>query len=340
MSSLDDLAPVYELAKKAKELSQKGHLLRAADYYGRVADAARVLGEDNLVLVSARLNKGAMLYSYCLLLITGAAPLGESSHCSAALAESIALISENVASLERRRLAGTLLEGKCTALEEAWFGGELLEHEEGLTSHETLSMVKLVGYEQFLRTATSVAPFFSTALHYHAVSDAQSQQFVRHFVQAVELMQLPRRNTVNPLPHETLLYEALCLAVDQSGPGRLGDLRLTQVLTDAKLRLERSGVLRTRNITARALESTGPQEAYEAAVLHSMSAPDLRSCALASCGVKEAHPQHYKTCAACRGVAYCCKEHQLAHWPSHKAACKEARKAAASGASSGPSGGA
>ena len=339
MSSLDDLAPVYELAKKAKELSQKGHLLRAADYYGRVADAARVLGEDNLVLVSARLNKGAMLYSYCLLLITGAAPLGESSHCSAALAESIALISENVASLERRRLAGTLLEGKCTALEEAWFGGELLELEEGLTSPETLSMAKLVGYEQFLRTATSVAPFLTTALHYPAVSDAQSQQFVRHFVQAVEFMQLPRRNTVKPLPHENLLYEHLCLAVEHAGRP-LGDSHLRQLLTDQKLRLERSGVLRTRKITARAHEFTDAQQAYEVAVLQSMNAPDLRSCALASCGVKEAHPQHYKTCAACRAVAYCCKEHQLAHWPSHKAACKAARKAAASGASSGPSGGA
>ena len=339
MSSPNDLAPVYEFEQKATELSKKGHLLRAAEYHGRAADAARILGEDNLVLVSVRLNKGTMLYSYCLMLLSGAAPLGESSHCSAALKESVALFSENVASLERRRLAGTLLEGKCTALEEAWFGGELLEHEEGLTGPETLSMANLVGYAQFLRSATSVAPFLSTALRYHAVSDAQSQQFVRHFLQAVEFMQLPRRNTVNPLHHETLLYEHLCLAVEHAGRP-LGDSRLRQVLTDAKRRLERSGVLQMRKITARALEPTDLQEAYEAAVLNSVSAPGLRRCALASCGVKEAHPQHYKACAACRAVVYCCREHQLAHWPDHKAACKAARKAAAPGASSGPSGGA
>ena len=74
-------------------------------------------------------------------------------------------------------------------------------------------------------------------------------------------------------------------------------------------------------------------------LVNSMAAPGLRRCALASCGAKEAHPSHYKACAACRGVVYCCKEHQQQHWPSHKAACKAARKEAAEAAASGPSGG-
>ena len=30
-------------------------------------------------------------------------------------------------------------------------------------------------------------------------------------------------------------------------------------------------------------------------------------------------------CAACKTVAYCCKEHQVEDWPAHKAACKAAR---------------
>ena len=110
---------------------------------------------------------------------------------------------------------------------------------------------------------------------------------------------------------------------------------------DAKLRLERSGVLGTRNIKTRAPVPAGSQGAYEAVVLNSINAPGLRRCALASCGAKEAYPQHYKACAACRAVVYCCKEHQLQHWPSHKAACKAVSKATtAAGAASGPSGGA
>ena len=58
-------------------------------------------------------------------------------------------------------------------------------------------------------------------------------------------------------------------------------------------------------------------------------APGLRRCALDGCGAKEAHSTHFKSCAACRTVVYCCRGHQVAGWPSHKKARKAARKAAA-----------
>jgi len=59
------------------------------------------------------------------------------------------------------------------------------------------------------------------------------------------------------------------------------------------------------------------------------SAPELlRSCALASCGAKEAHVSHFSKCGACKTVVYCSKVCQLADWPDHKKACKAARKAA------------
>jgi hypothetical protein len=51
----------------------------------------------------------------------------------------------------------------------------------------------------------------------------------------------------------------------------------------------------------------------------------LKSCALASCAAREAHPSHFSKCGACKTVAYCCKEHQQADWP----ACKAARSKAA-----------
>jgi hypothetical protein len=66
-----------------------------------------------------------------------------------------------------------------------------------------------------------------------------------------------------------------------------------------------------------------------ARMLAAATSLERRSCGLASCGAREAHPDHFKSCAACRGPVYCCKEHQTEHWPSHKAACKAARKAAA-----------
>jgi hypothetical protein len=63
-------------------------------------------------------------------------------------------------------------------------------------------------------------------------------------------------------------------------------------------------------------------------VARAAAAPGLRTCALASRGAREAHPDHFKSCAACRVPFYCSKEHQTADWPSHNAACKAARKAA------------
>ena len=65
----------------------------------------------------------------------------------------------------------------------------------------------------------------------------------------------------------------------------------------------------------------------------------LRSCALEGCGAREEHASHFKLCAACKGPVYCCREHQVADWPAHKAACKAARKrAAAEEGGAGPSG--
>ena len=111
-------------------------------------------------------------------------------------------------------------------------------------------------------------------------------------------------------------------------------------LMDSWQRLERSGVLRRRGID-RAMEKVERvEEKIRNAARAAAAAPGLRSCGLAGCGAREAHPQHFKSCGACRIPAYCCKEHQSVDWPSHKAACKAARKAAAAADAdgAGPSG--
>jgi hypothetical protein len=62
------------------------------------------------------------------------------------------------------------------------------------------------------------------------------------------------------------------------------------------------------------------------AVAHSTA---MRACALSSCSARETHVAQFKLCAACKGVIYCSKAHQVQDWPAHKAVCKAARKAAA-----------
>jgi hypothetical protein len=94
-------------------------------------------------------------------------------------------------------------------------------------------------------------------------------------------------------------------------------------------RVERSGVLQQRGIGADGARLFNETAAAQAAVNARVAAATVRCCSLQSCGARELHQGHYKQCGACRGAAYCCREHQLEDWPAHKAACKAARKAAA-----------
>jgi len=122
--SSEDLARVTALYLKADELEAKGHLLRAADYYGRAADAARAPfpEPDNLVAVNLQRCQTGMLLGY---LSTVDDATVDPQITAAQRADSVALLSAVVDALERRRVAGTLLEGKCTAAEEAWYAARL-----------------------------------------------------------------------------------------------------------------------------------------------------------------------------------------------------------------------
>ena len=248
---------------KAQELLLKGHVLRAAENYGRAAEAARALGADNPVTIYSLLQRSQMLS------VVAFDATVDPQRRAAHRAESIALLSGAVEALERRRVAGTLLEGKCAAEEEAWYAGMWRRDHPHLTAAGAASRGVLV------------------------VADAGSRGLNAHLVLQ---------------------------------------------LAGAWQRLQRSGVLQTRRIEEQ-MEINAPHEqAFKAAFEESRNAPGLRSCALPGCGAKEVHPAHFKSCAACRTVVYCCREHQVAGWPAHKKACKAARKAAAADDEAGPSG--
>jgi hypothetical protein len=109
------------------------------------------------------------------------------------------------------------------------------------------------------------------------------------------------------------------------------DVAGAKLLTDAWQRVECSGVLERRLLGLASLPDDPSQSVsvgLEAAAAEG-AAHGLHTCALAGCTANKAHVSQFKKCGACRTVAYCCKEHQVADWPAHKAACKAARKAAA-----------
>ena len=103
-------------------------------------------------------------------------------------------------------------------------------------------------------------------------------------------------------------------------------------LLDNWRRLLQSGLLQQRSIDHAMIFHISTDKFIHNAAASAGAAPGLCSCALDSCAARERHPAHFKLCAACKTVAYCSREHQLAGWPAHKASCKAARKAAAADA--------
>ena len=312
--SSDVIATVDTLYRKADELCTKGHLLRAAENFGRAAEAARPLGADNLVALFMQLRKGSLLGVWVT------APEAATRILAAHRAEFIALLVGAVAALERRRAAGTLLEGKCTAAEEAWRASAIPRENVNLPVGLAAGLAALFGYDVLLHAAAyALKVLLCPPMFAAECSGAQLQSFAQHVVRAAELMQQPRRHDDVPLYAEATFTDLLRDAVAMAGYRGL-DARLVQQLAGAWQRLERSGVLQARSIEAY-IRLTAPRlRAFNAAVDESLTAPGLRTCALPGCGAREAHPAHFKSCAACRTVAYCCREHQVAGWPAHKAA--------------------
>ena len=300
----------------------------------------RALGEDNLVELYMQLRQGTMLGGHAA--ASAAAATTEPRTLAAHCAECVALLSGAMQSLERRRAAGTLLEGKCAAAEEAWRAKELQRDYADFTAADAASWAALFGYEEFLRAAMVALDVLSRARLFAAeCSDVLLRSFAQHILYAAELMQQPRRHGDVAIDVEADFAALLRFAVVDAGVDGVG-ASLVQLLAGAWQRLQRSGVLQARRIEEQMRLRASVHTAADAVLQKNLTAPGLRTCALDGCGAREAHPAHFKSCAACRTVAYCSKEHQVEGWPSHKKACKAARKAAAAAAEeddgAGPSG--
>jgi len=333
--SSDAIARTLAFRQKAYDLEVKGHQLRAAENYGRAVEAASDLGADNLAVVDMRRCQANSLRNYMEVAkidaLAALDPLIVASHYRAKV---VALFSAAVAALERRRVTGTLLESKCTAAEEAWFVQKLKDLK--VTAAAAAERMPFVGYSTLLFVADNVLGLLASARDYAAqCSAAQFQAFAQYIVHTADLMQLPRSRVA--LPAESLFTERFSNAMAADLVVEYGvDARLVQLLTNAWQRLQESGVLTARGLLDRRAQAfiANERDKYTAATRSAMAAPGLRTCALAGCSAKEAHPQHFKSCAACRTVVYCCREHQVEGWPAHKKACKAA--AASGGAAAGP----
>jgi hypothetical protein len=175
-------------------------------------------------------------------------------------------------------------------------------------------LVKLLGFESF------------SPVH---------QEMLALILQALDLLSKPRALESSVLPDEMTLLQTL-LYFEEEGHFELiaasfpaCSSQLQQV-RDAWARVKTTGVLHRRGLLCRDMTSVLDQRRRDQEAADARQARrGLRSCGLASCGATEVHVDHFKRCSACKTIVYCCKEHQLEHWPAHKRECKAARKAAA-----------
>lgn len=114
--SSEVIARVISFLRKGAELSLQDQL-RAAESYNLGFEAASALGADSLVALDMQLKQGNILGMYVNLQATADSPRALSAH----RARRVALHSTVVAALERRRVAGTLLEGACRPEDEAYY---------------------------------------------------------------------------------------------------------------------------------------------------------------------------------------------------------------------------
>ena len=217
--SADVIARVHALDKKADELADKGHILRAAENFGRATEAAQPLGADSLVMLHMQLRQSTMLAAHATL-----APDATADPCilAAHRTESIVLLSGAVEALERRRVADTLLNGQCAAAEVAWYANQL-QLKTNIPAAETASLAALiVGYEQFMHAAKNAMDVLGHARHFAAeCSYAQFQSFAQHAVHATELMQQRRRHNDMALSVEAQFANLLRDAAENGADGLL-----------------------------------------------------------------------------------------------------------------------
>jgi hypothetical protein len=239
-----------------------------------------------------------------------------------------------VATLQRRKAAGTLLSGSCRAAEVTW---DRLTSEHIASLHQNKSslhaaaaaMSPLVGYSTFLQAANFGFRIIDMAIcGMLSVPEKQLRDCVVLMADAAELFMQPRICEHHTLGRECDFVDGmrkLVMLPEDILPHGAAGARLL----DSWHRLEHSGVLQKRCSDLVIQHNNHAVDAVLTAAAEASAAPGLRHCALTTCGAREQHPSHFKSCAACRGVTYCCKGHQTKDWPSHKAACKAARKAAA-----------
>ena len=323
-----DMAAMLALFKKSFDLSGAGHQARATEYEARLLEAAQARGATDCLIVATVLqNLAVSMFNH--------GPIEQTAKAGVSVQALAPVVEHLVAALDivqRRRAAGTLLAGHCRPEEELWerLTGEHVSY--ARKEDESVRAIRaesapLTGYITFLHVASLAASLLPYMMARTVdVRYEQMEDCLTLLADAAELVRRPRILKDQHLNAEAAFMKGMQGLLDYHPV--LASAPEAAKMLKSWLRLQHSGVLQQRGADYALRSSLRMMNDRKSAITAAAAAPGLRSCALESCGEREQHPAHFKACAACKAVAYCGKEHQLADWPVHKAACKAARKAA------------
>ena len=327
---------VSKLSEKAFELHIKGHYERSTENWRAALAAAEAIGSEDCIVVAA--IKAELGRSMSLAWNARGETL-----TPAWVQDLLELYSTSVAMLRRRRDAGTLMPGTCRPNEVEWwlellnFAARTRRPRASSQVHKNVVPASFVGYDAFLNVCIGCIHLLNFILRSCVFEPGEeSEQACLSFCceifdEGVTLVTQPRKvewpsGMEFAFCQQLVPKETLGLLARQPVHKEWHDR-----LSEALARLTQSGMIEKRGTfgesACQAFTSTLESQTRSVAERARAAATgQLRSCALASCGAKEAHVELYKKCASCLAVVYCCREHQVADWPTHKAACKAARK--------------
>jgi hypothetical protein len=333
-----DVSRVVALSNKAMTLESRGHFARAAEVYAEAVTAAQAVQQQDCVIV-AHLQTS---HANALLGHANTAGVLEARRVELARSAFLDLLPAAMASLERRKAAGTLLPGACRPYEVAWSAAKLA-HDQAIaanmpnaavcvppTAEKISAWSAYVGYDAYMLTASIALQLcaLATNLLKALVLNLPEATAVACSVFVESAFDMIQRSTDSASSTEAGLVRNAQNYIDEQQRFRATSSEWHARILAAWRRLQSSGVLQRRGI----LQCVSLNDAFvahaTAAAAATAAARGLRFCALHTCGAQEVHASQFKRCSACSGVVYCSKEHQVQDWPAHKAACRSARKAA------------
>ena len=306
-----DTTELDRLVEKALTASKSGRHALAAGLYRRTVDEALRLHGDTLVCTYLILSRASSMG--CQVRLEGVTPDEQAALC----AEAWALASSCVPLIVRRMDDNTMLPGRGTAVELAFFKRFTT------TKHATFDSpplstrdLQLVGLCLGYSTAVFAAELLLVMLCVRHNNEAAA------FVLRVIDSMLPAARSLaecalgEESTFASTVQQVLSGAFPALNAAFIASLR-TKWTAAAMVQMRRKrGLLDVSEWTQKLFEDG------EARWRADVAQHSLKHCALPSCNKSEVCVRQFGSCSRCRFEWYCSAEHGALHWKEHKPICR------------------